>query len=209
MSDNGFSREWVSVPVRVVRGQLVPCDPALLFREGARGEVKLPVAALTSRADSLSSEALFLSTGTEVRFPIRANRVPPDLIPQTLPMPKERTRNGRVKSPSLWVSVTLTQPLQSRTTQTGRVTLLGGACQIPALGCTARSLNHAYTLLSETFEPHRIGHTGSAWHKAHVYEDERWKPLDELRESRPKEPASRTIRSPQHYPTDKGSGQLF
>jgi len=50
---------------------------------------------------------------------------------------------------------------------------------------TARSLNHAYTLLSEAFEPWRTSHTGSVYRLVFYQEvDGNWYPLRLLRDSR-------------------------
>lgn len=47
----------------------------------------------------------------------------------------------------------------------------------------ARSLNHAFTLLSEKFETHRISHTGNVFQRVFYREhDGWWRPLRQLRE---------------------------
>lgn len=49
---------------------------------------------------------------------------------------------------------------------------------------TAISLNHAFTLLSEVFEPWRKAHTGSVYERFYYKEvDEKWYPLALLRDS--------------------------
>jgi len=48
---------------------------------------------------------------------------------------------------------------------------------------TAISLNHAFTMLSEQYESHRLSHTGSAYTRVFYKEaDGRWYPLSDLRE---------------------------
>jgi hypothetical protein len=47
----------------------------------------------------------------------------------------------------------------------------------------AQSLNHAFTLLSEKYEVHRISHTGNVYTRVFYQEPEgRWYPLDDLRQ---------------------------
>jgi hypothetical protein len=56
-------------------------------------------------------------------------------------------------------------------------------CVIPRLNAEARSLNHAFTLLSTKFETKRISHTGNVFTRVYCYSEKRkeWHPLDELR----------------------------
>jgi len=56
-------------------------------------------------------------------------------------------------------------------------------CIIPRLNVEARSLNHAFTLLSTKFETKRISHTGNVFTRVYCYSHTRkaWHPLDELR----------------------------
>lgn len=62
-----------------------------------------------------------------------------------------------------------------------RATLDFCKCGIPALDRVADSINHAYTLISEVFEPHRKGHGGNVFLKV-VYEREgRLELIDNLR----------------------------
>ncbi len=42
-------------------------------------------------------------------------------------------------------------------------------CYIPALSVEAKSLNHAYTLLSQNFQKHRAAHTGNVYEHFHFY----------------------------------------
>ena len=52
-------------------------------------------------------------------------------------------------------------------------------CGIPALGQSAISLNHAYTLVSKAFEPRRRANTGNVFHRVYFRRDDgRWAPLD-------------------------------
>jgi hypothetical protein len=55
-------------------------------------------------------------------------------------------------------------------------------CKIEFLHDEARSVNHAYTLLSTEFETQRISHTGNVFQKVYyLNENKSWVSLDELR----------------------------
>jgi len=62
--------------------------------------------------------------------------------------------------------------------------LLNCGCDIPALKGKAKSLNHAYSLISTAFEPWRRSHTGNVFQKVfwHGEEQGEWRALDTLRE---------------------------
>jgi len=56
-------------------------------------------------------------------------------------------------------------------------------CEIPSIGKEARSLNHAYSLISTKHEPRRLHHTGNVFKKI-TYLDikkDKWLPLENLR----------------------------
>jgi hypothetical protein len=66
----------------------------------------------------------------------------------------------------------------------GKGTFTCGAIKLPeSLGLNIpRSLNHAYTLLSELLETNRQSHTGNIYKQVFYKEsDEKWYPLDKLR----------------------------
>lgn len=83
---------------------------------------------------------------------------------------------------SLFVEILLDEPLylELRGTKHGRLKPV--KCSIPSLKKEARSLNHAYYLISEIFEPDRISHAGSVFQKM-MYIDSRThcSTLDDLR----------------------------
>src|SRR5262249_377503 len=59
-------------------------------------------------------------------------------------------------------------------------------CSLPTVYLSAKSPKHAYTLLSEYYEPQRVSHTGNVFKKI-LYSDRRtglWWPLDRLRADR-------------------------
>lgn len=87
-----------------------------------------------------------------------------------------------ILSPYLFVEVKLNADLwlQVRGDQEARLSNI--ACTIPSLNREAKSLNHAFMLISEAFETKRRSHSGNVFERAYA-QDERgsWKSLDELR----------------------------
>jgi hypothetical protein len=78
--------------------------------------------------------------------------------------------------------VILNQPMDM-IVQGGSGRLAGCRCSVPSLNMEARSLNHAYTLLSGRIETDRISHTGNVFQLAYYYSecDASWHLLDRLR----------------------------
>ncbi len=64
---------------------------------------------------------------------------------------------------------------------TKRGTLADCKCGIPALSREAASVNHAYTLISNIYEPHRKGHGGNVFQKVLCRDGNGYDPLDSLR----------------------------
>ncbi len=84
------------------------------------------------------------------------------------PLSPDMARGG------LWLKL---KGLEKCELQTSTVRLPEG-CAVP----TAISLNHAFTVLSERYERHRISHTGNVYARVFYKErNNRWYPLDDLR----------------------------
>jgi hypothetical protein len=79
------------------------------------------------------------------------------------------------RSGGLWLRV----KALDKTELVSSVVVMAEGCAEP----TAISLNHAFTMLSERFEKHRISHTGNVYTRVFYMEsDNRWYPLADLRE---------------------------
>ncbi len=79
--------------------------------------------------------------------------------------------------------IILEEPLELTFRGTKKPVLKDCRCTLPSLKAKARSLNEAYTKLSEKFEPHRRGHGGNVFQKVLYLPpgQHNWQPLDELR----------------------------
>lgn len=89
---------------------------------------------------------------------------------------------------SLFVEVNLKDPLQLELRGTKHSRLKRAWCVIPALKDNSQdneavSLNHAYRLISEKFEPDRISHAGNVFRKMVYLDDRGCHLLDKLRKS--------------------------
>ncbi|NOQ63965.1 MAG: hypothetical protein GQ582_05585 [Methyloprofundus sp.] len=67
---------------------------------------------------------------------------------------------------------------------TKKATLNRCYCIIPILNNQqAYSLNHAYTVISEAFEKHRISHSGNVFKDVYYKENSKWLPIASLRDA--------------------------
>jgi hypothetical protein len=80
------------------------------------------------------------------------------------------------------VEVRLKQDLKIRIRGDQEARLEPCGCLIPSLEREATSVNHALTLISETYETERLSHTGNVFERAYTpVGPKRWQTLDDLR----------------------------
>lgn len=85
--------------------------------------------------------------------------------------------------PSLGAMVHLQEEVVMRLSGSKKGSLGDAKCSIPALGNTvARSLNHAYTLLSKEFEVDRRSFGGNVFEVAFLEDGKDWIPLETIRD---------------------------
>lgn len=92
------------------------------------------------------------------------------------PATERQSRDGNLRSGGLWLEI------RGRKAQS----LISSTFELPACvsKSAATSLNHAFTILSEVYEPWRISHTGSVYERFLYQEtDGRWYPLSLLRDA--------------------------
>lgn len=80
-----------------------------------------------------------------------------------------------------FVEVVLKSPLGLRLRANGRSSLADVECEIPSIRTEAKSLNQAYRLLSQQFEPKRRSYGGSVFLRVLYLDHGMWLPLDALR----------------------------
>jgi hypothetical protein len=184
-----FEEQLVKIPFRftgdVFRYYLGGPLPEL--REGTCGEMVVDRAALKNPEDTKrlneKRRAFFLKKGTLVLVRVKPSdledaRVRCLLGSETIIIPGSRNY--------LFAEVILeaTLFLQFRGSKPPR--LCPCPCSCSKLSIRAQSLNHAYSQLSETFEPTRISHAGSIFVNGFVFHDgaQQWVSLQSARDER-------------------------
>jgi hypothetical protein len=107
-----------------------------------------------------------------------------ELLPAKTPLRAPmKLRLGSVLGDVRDEEIILEEPLELTFRGTKKPVLKDCRCTLPSLKTKARSLNEAYTKLSEKFEPHRRGHGGNVFQKVFYLPpgQHNWQPLDELR----------------------------
>lgn len=205
MSDSHLDPDWtakVTVPVKRVGdrweffyGGDVPA------KEGALGELKLGADQITDERflKRVTQEFTFriFDEGTELLVALSDRETSgrragnwPESYPLTAPLGTtrfERIRLGplrrKVEEPSPHVAL---EPggLWLKLKGLERCELHASSVQMPSgfEPASATSLNHAFTMLSQAYEKHRISNTGNVYTRVFYQDhDECWYPLDDLR----------------------------
>ena len=177
------SKKRIRILVQFIPGSIIRPDglPLPRIRDGTLADLVLPASALADQWErhKLETESLkeLLPAGVRV------------LVGLSLGTMKEKPE-GLVGADQLktghgylFAEVHLKQTLKLRQRGDKEALLEGCECEIPSLKATARSLNHAFTLLSTKFETKRISHTGNVFTRVYFYSEKskEWRPLDELR----------------------------
>lgn len=193
----------VRVPVRWVNGHWeLLYGGGVPAKEGALAELRLDPAQIEDKqflkAVSKKTKVKILDEGNELRVALTI-RGPLDDEHLKHLLPREDTRHdytAKISPDSRFVSIWLGGPGRA---QKARKEIRGGlwlslegmeprdleagVIQLPKISTLDRadSLNHAFTLLSEQFEPWRQAHTGSIYERVFYREGQKWYPLDDLR----------------------------
>lgn len=189
--------QWVNGHWELIYGGGVP------VMEGACGELILDQSTIADpqflNAVTRKTVIKILAEGTELRVALTIREPLPAGLAQFL-LPRDATKHSHTagisrqsRFVSIWLSgPSATQQRKGKTKGGLWLSLEGpeprelesGVVQLPKIGSVERadSLNHAFTLLSERFEPWRQAHTGSIYQRVLYKEGERWYPLNDLRD---------------------------
>lgn len=191
----------VVIPLRVVKRQLhyLYGGPLPNLPDGTRCDLIVPLYAIEDKAFLAQLEAShvedLLPQDANILAAVSSAQMPGHLTNRALSLKEVCQHAGRRSTErvswdlttqypdSVFVQVVLKEPLRLELRGTKHGRLLPVRCAIPALeGKEAISLNHAYRLISEEFEPKRISHAGNVFHKM-VYLDHQgcFSSLDQLR----------------------------
>ena len=169
----------VKIPIKIVNGYpcLFPEGRLPELKDGTIGDLVVPAHAFTDPkiVVQFSEERIesFLTAGTKL-----VAQINPEHVPEQHRKSVEQNLPGFVGS---GVEFTLAGDQQMLRRGTKNAELLPCACSIPSLAEEAKSINHAYTLISQAYEPHRISHTGNVFSKVFYRTNGMWEPLKFLR----------------------------
>ena len=148
--------------------------------DGTIGDLVAPEWAITDQREvyRLQHERVvpFLPAESIVMFAVDGNNTPAELKQHL----KDGALLGTKKSHAVELSLE-ENPLRLRLRGTKPGTLESVACSIPSLQMKAKSLNHAYRLVSQRFEPRRISHSGNVFELGYFKLKDTWISLGDLR----------------------------
>ena len=151
-----------------------------VMKEGTIGDLVVPAWSISEEKEALRLQqehiVQLLRSGSVVMLVVDHRRTPDELRKHL----KEGIQRGSRNS--MGVEVILRQELMLRLRGTKPASLKDVTCCVPSLEEEAKSLNHAYRLVSEKFEPQRRSHSANVF-KVGYYVDpkDRWISLDSLR----------------------------
>ena len=177
------TKKTIRILVRFKAGNIVRSDgtPLPKVLDGTLGDLVLPSSHLVDEAErrELEEESVMelLPPQTVVLVGLSPGMM--DAIPRGL----VKSVDLKAGYGYLFAEVRLQERLVLRLRGDKDPALEDCRCIIPRLNVEARSLNHAFTLLSTKFETKRISHTGNVFTRVYCYSESRkaWHPLDELR----------------------------
>lgn len=205
----------VRVPMRFVDGKWVfEYGGEIIASEGTQAELVIEASKLTDRllADELlqNTRLKILDQGTKLRVMLHArdrSGLSTEQCERLLNFDKVKHEfefgalDGWVVGPPSFIEVIVGRPIDEqrrlfnnekggvwiRLEGLRSVGLISSSIELPAdvSAKPAISLNHAFTFLSEVYEPWRLSHTGNVYTRFFYQEkDGRWNPLELLRNAR-------------------------
>ena len=176
----------VSIPVRIHNGHVLlfygDMPPGLA--EGTVGELVVPEHAvtdpvlLTAVTRALNKDLLPADSVVFFRLYMEWRDVPPHLQQGC-----SRLQDAGNDLNGVFVACVLKDSLQLEIHGSKKPRLRDAACHIPSLSADAKSLNHAYALVSTTYQPHRASHTGNVFDLCFVVVSGRARSLRQVREA--------------------------
>jgi len=172
-------KSTIKIPIKIVNGY--PClDPGgrlPALKDGTHGDLIVPAFSFLDpkEAQQFTAEqkTTILPKGTILVAQVSDKSIPSDL--------KSHVKYDLrfLAGPAVYFELKADQQLLTRGTKNAELNPC--ECFIPALKLPANSINHAYTLISERFEPHRTSHTANVFAKVHFEKNGTWHRLKTLR----------------------------
>jgi hypothetical protein len=179
---DGLHQRMAHLPVKVVDGEIrfLYGQERLCLKDGAVGTLVIAENAVldkgVSELFSRREEVEIIGPEKVLMAHIASNGVPDDRREWL------ESYDVRELGPGTFVKIELIDHLSLKLHGSKRPSLSPCRCRIPGLdGAEAASVNQAYTLISQRFEPQRRSHTGNVFQKVAFHRKGRWLPLEELR----------------------------
>lgn len=180
---NDSLEKTVHIPVRIINGEIRYLYGGDLppINNGAEGKLIVREYDVDDKnfisISQFEDKIEILPENTVLMFAVNPSNVPEDKI-QNL----NSIRTIDIKS-YLYVEAKLSHPLVLQIRGSKMSNLLKVSCIIPSLNnMVASSINNAYTIISQEYEPKRKSHTGNVFDKCYyVDNDNKWHPLEDLR----------------------------
>lgn len=180
---NDSLEKTVHIPVRIINGEIrylyggdIPpisngAEGKLIVREHDVEDKKF--ISISQFEDKIE----ILPENTVLMFAVNPSNVPEDKIQN---LKSIRTIDSKSY---MYVEAKLSNPLILQIRGSKMSNLLKVSCIIPSLNnIEASSINNAYTIISQEYEPKRKSHTGNVFDKCYYLDDDKkWHPLEDLR----------------------------
>jgi hypothetical protein len=193
----------IKIPVIIKNGQIIPTDPGLNLKDRTIGELTILA---TSVPDEKKRQELLATVKIEIVPPDTMllalmkpysdfgaflnpdvkDTLPPELMEHAF-NPRERGENivGPIDG-GILIPFIIRMPLKMELRGGSKTARLDFChCDIVTLQKEAGSVNHAYTVLSEVYEPRRMSHTGNVFTKIYYLNVHKrlWEPLEAIRQT--------------------------
>jgi len=171
----------IIIPIRISNGEVKYYYGGNLpeIEDGVIGDLILPEYSVKdNRFINISQKKdkiEILPSGSLIMVAVSSKNIPQDMISFIIKI------NTSLLTSEVFVEVELKGPLYLLIRGSKKSSLLGVNCFIPSLKKQAISINNAYTIISEAFEPDRHSHTGNVFEKCFYNNNDTWYPLEHLR----------------------------
>lgn len=178
----------VRIPVKVVNGEMKFFYGGDLpkLKEGTIGDLIVPSYAISDKRQlellQMEKSEVFLPKGSALMVHIQLENLT-DISKELRQFFIDSSEIDQLVG-GYFIPVVLETPLEITLRGTKNAELSECKCRIPALlDTTSKSVNHAYSIISQNFEKHRISHTGNVFDKVY-FEDihKKWRKLRVLRD---------------------------
>jgi hypothetical protein len=190
-------RKTVMIPVRISNGKVTFYYGGNLpeMRDDVIGDLIVPSSAIKDpdilkKLSQMAEQQVFPSgTSLLIEFHPKQSDIKDVNIVNHFKDTFQRHRIEQSMDKIFWIDykfseVILQEPLRICTRGTKLPVLALCKCYIPFLKEDARSLNHAYTLMSQVFESSRMSHTGNVFKRVYFKDvNGKWYPLENKRNS--------------------------